>query len=83
MINERQFWNDGQMIFTLKRLYEIAGGEGEAWDAYFDPDGMDINVRHLFENAVQPAARTVAVMLQAFLRRMETRVTNSGVSICL
>jgi hypothetical protein len=64
----------GFNILTLKEIHAIAGGEGEAWDAYFDPKGMDDQVRYFFENSIGPQSKTFAVMLRAFLKRVEARL---------
>ena len=58
-------------ILNLRNIQELAGGEAALWEAYFDPDGMDGQVRSFMESAINPIARTVAVMLRAALKRME------------
>jgi hypothetical protein len=69
-----QFGAGVDFNFTLKALSKITGGEAEYWDAYFDADGMDDQVRYFFESAIRPEARQNAVMLRAFLKRVEARL---------
>jgi hypothetical protein len=51
--------------FTLRKLWDLVGGEAEAWECYFS-GGMSPEVCSLFENAQQPAARTIAVLMRGF-----------------
>ena len=56
--------------FNLKRLYDLIGGEAEAWDAYF-VNGFDDEMRTQFENAQQPGARVTAVIMRAAMKVMK------------
>jgi hypothetical protein len=58
---------------TLRALIQnhCDGDEGKMWDLYFF-GGMDEQLAALFENMVGPQARTTAVILRAFLRRLRS-----------